>query len=480
MKIYIDDDAKNDKNDLSVEFLPIILGVERKEVENNPELISYAILVEKNGLTHICSMIHALYDNKMLTVKYMSWPFIKTLKEFEGLIKIFKGQYDFLLDYDINKLSQFFKTFIEAVDYLCIELVIDNIYSYLTSCPKSLNILLFLSALCPISLNKLELTLTKLLDGDDINLQQWIKYYLDLSQEFMWYNNIYKIFKVLGDIFHCYDSAMESDYSLISVDMSDKFVNRLANLAGPGWIWYQHLDPWPEGLILSGGACATCISERDMSTLEDCEDIDLWIVGPTEEVRKDRFQKSLAFLTKDVKGPIVYSTRYSAVTIIIQGKSNRNIQLIYSDKKHPSSIILSFDLYHVMCYYAGGNIKISPLCNLAIFHHLTGINAETIKSNRLYKLLRYEVEFDEEETTFKSLRNRYKWKDCTNYTELWDMLLTLPIVQASQQKYVRIEEGLNVDRMVFLVRQILQGEIITTDSAELCKEFHFPTFIPSQ
>lgn len=179
------------------------------------------------------------------------------------------------------------------------------------------------------------------------------------------------------------DEILETNRSYIQVPIPDNFYDRLRIfLDGIDW------KPTP-GVILSGGALMTLLIDRDLSTVETTEDLDLWIYGPDEETKKTLQRDLTLRLTENKRVKGVWDPSERKITLTYQDHK-RPIQIIRSEYSVPSQIPNFFDLDHLKGYLSVDGLFLHPRFIRALkFNYLT-LDLETIKVRRILKSLRYD------------------------------------------------------------------------------------------
>jgi len=87
-------------------------------------------------------------------------------------------------------------------------------------------------------------------------------------------------------------------------------------------------------------------------------DIDLWVYGLNEEIKRKTLHYLLEYFykySKSIGKQIYFVIRYSVIDILIQD-TKVNFQIIYHAGTNPMQIIHSFDIDCIECYYDGNKI----------------------------------------------------------------------------------------------------------------------------
>jgi hypothetical protein len=252
----------------------------------------------------------------------------------------------------------------------------------------------------------------------------------------------------------------------------------LSAFAGDGWSIFTNSN-WPDGLVLAGGACTSCLFNRNLNDLEKSEDLDFWVVGDSPTQRLNTFMKAFSLLSSEHSGPVVYSINGSVITIVISGKSNRQVQLIYTEYWTPDELVTNFDLPHVRSYYDGKNMYITREVDLMLKGRFISIDMD-MRTERMVKMLRYPMvglSFDSEVdqtvyTKFQELSQIHKFISRTGLSR--KVFEEIDPEQAAIQynKYVRFDDDIDEDRMLFETKAILKPEIVTASADKVLKHIN--------
>ena len=167
------------------------------------------------------------------------------------------------------------------------------------------------------------------------------------------------------------DEILETNRVYIKVDIPPSFYSRLSTfLKGKVWL------PEP-GVILAGGALFTLLSDRDLNTVDDDEDLDIWIYGNNDDIYYRLFE---SFDCKAFKMDGRKTTIFT----------KRPIQIIRSEFNIPSQIPNFFDIDHLKGYLAYDGLYLHPAFIRALKFNRVKVDLRTIKVRRILKCLRYD------------------------------------------------------------------------------------------
>ena len=201
---------------------------------------------------------------------------------------------------------------------------------------------------------------------------------------------------IVLDVLNRSDEILETSRSYLQSPIPDNFNERLATfLEGVDW------RPSP-GVILSGGALMTLLSDRDLSKIDPSEDLDLFIYGPDEKIKKKLQTDLILQLTKNKKVKGVWDHLGRKITLTYQDRG-RSIQIIRSEYSVPSQIPSFFDLDHLKGYLSADGLFLHPKFIRALKINHVSIDLETIKLRRVMKCLRHDYMTGREVPLWKAI-----------------------------------------------------------------------------
>jgi hypothetical protein len=143
-------------------------------------------------------------------------------------------------------------------------------------------------------------------------------------------------------------------------------------------------------VIIAGGALMTLLSDRDLDTCDDEEDIDFWICGDTPDCRLSTFKSVVSILESGMKedsGKIPITLKNNAFTFSVPGY--RKIQVVMTSESEPDAIPRSFDLDFTKGWFGKDGLHLSIPLLLALNDDEIYIEPENMYVHRLLKVVRY-------------------------------------------------------------------------------------------
>ena len=256
------------------------------------------------------------------------------------------------------------------------------------------------------------------------------------------------------------NSVLEIDYD------KNSCIKYFKEFVGSGWTIFDRINEWPEGLVLAGGSVISCLYERKMSDIEDAEDLDFWITGPSKNIRRNTLKQAINFITENSKTPVVYSMKGCTITMATPG-DNRNIQLVLTKMDKIYDLLNVFDLPQVRAGFDGKTMYIGIHSYMFLKIGILHVDLDKIKTNRFIKLLRFDTE------KFKINENHKNWviykqyntnKACKEQRLKIFKSIDPKIADIYWNKYVRVYTS-DKNRMEFEVSKILGGDVISNISA---------------
>ena len=260
------------------------------------------------------------------------------------------------------------------------------------------------------------------------------------------------------------------------------------------------LNELPSNVIIAGGNPANHIFGRSMETINECEDIDLWIIGLNSNVRKQALAACLEWISTHL-GRCLYTVKYSCITITsaeIYKARMPNIQVIYTNYINPAQLIASFDLPMIQCFFDGRQFFGTYELIQGRLTNNYKISATNIDNNRKHKLHRYAgLTYD-----ISNWSNNFTYNpnhDCWNIDkEQKTCTLTIPsnitsdrdevdICKSSRQlcselydsmssvynKYYRFDCAQSDERNMYMAKNILQSLYETFNWSEVLSEVSY-------
>lgn len=144
------------------------------------------------------------------------------------------------------------------------------------------------------------------------------------------------------------------------------------------------------GIVFSGGGALYCLSER-VVPMNEFSDVDMWIYGLDENVRREKFNYVLGYFKERFGGNVFFCVNGKVVTIVLRG-IKRNFQIIVTGCIEEYEVVRHFNIDYVQCLYDGervyGTIEFirSMYYQTAEFYDLDGgRNVEAMLSKAFYK-----------------------------------------------------------------------------------------------
>ena len=213
-------------------------------------------------------------------------------------------------------------------------------------------------------------------------------------------------------------------YNGFNLPSTDEFIK----VAEEKTIWGKFLKNYlPNNCIISGGFIPICIKDLEIHKFND---IDLWIYGEDDEIRKKSFNNLLSSLnnfinknkfTRYIKNYYI-TIRKSIVSVHIENEIS--LQIIFTDKKKPIDIISNFDMNYLQSFYIKEfDTYHCYLSSQAINCYLTNstnyiLEKKNIKPSRLLKTIKkgFQIKnlIDEVRDIIKNIDFYDEWTDTKN------------------------------------------------------------------
>lgn len=135
-------------------------------------------------------------------------------------------------------------------------------------------------------------------------------------------------------------------------------------------------------IVIAGGFIFGILNKCHNSMLEG-SDIDLFVFGKTEEIRKKKCDYLLDYFRKYYKAHYIET---NSIITIINPNIKHDIQIIMINKETPLDIINEFDFNYVKTYYDGKTVQCTPDCIYAFEYQIAVVDdAKPNLNKRLYK-----------------------------------------------------------------------------------------------
>jgi len=146
-------------------------------------------------------------------------------------------------------------------------------------------------------------------------------------------------------------------------------------------------------LVMAGGAVVYAMQSSTLRRWLPGSDIDLWILGDTQEVRIAIFQRVVRAISGALPEcvPVVHGATVTftlPVQDAAQDAHQEVLQLIFTDHSNPVQLVCDFDMTHVCAYYDGRDLWATWDCVASVAtRHTEAMPGMTPRSDRAPKAL---------------------------------------------------------------------------------------------
>lgn len=241
----------------------------------------------------------------------------------------------------------------------------------------------------------------------------------------------------------------------------------------------------PTNVVIAGGSVGSFLFKH--FNHDDYEDIDLWITGSSEKLRKEALEKCLewvhSYIESGVFEKIIYTINRSVTTLSFTNNNNRHIQIVYTNYICPAHVIAQFDLPMIQCYFDGHRFYGTHELIHGLQTKTFELDCSIMKATRWPKIHRYNgVTFIFRDWKFSARGidwDNFKTEECSSYDTM-DLKYTVPQdmdiddredlcyrlydrADEVYNKYYRYNKDLSLTRNRMLAKAILKAKHSTDD-----------------
>lgn len=249
----------------------------------------------------------------------------------------------------------------------------------------------------------------------------------------------------------------------------------------------------PEGVSIAGGSVASTLFDRCAHDMDQYEDIDLWITGPTRQIREQRLKTCLEWLGSEW----IYSIRGPCITLISKSHTEcPNIQVIYTNDTCVEDLVSRYDLPMVKCFYAEETLYATDELLIGRHNKHFILDVSVMTPKRWPKCCRYggisysilcsndaQLHKSGVSDAYKDLwtRTDYGWfwtipENMTNQKRRDYCRKLFPNTDDVYNKYYKVNTRESLERNMFLAQKALSSDHVSDDWKSLLQYVNYNIF----